>query len=168
KVRWALPLPGWPQRQPTQPGPYGSVPNMSGAYDPATQMQPPPMYAGNLYPGAPQAMMPDMLRAGIPPYCATPTYQCLAFHSHHLPCAWSCPVSALQAMPGGVDPAAQLGALQQQLMAQLAAVPHQQSGIGAGGAPTTIAETDRLIQELEVTVQQLRAHRAALERLAVG
>jgi hypothetical protein len=65
-----------------------------------------------------------------------------------------------------MDPAAQLGALKEQLLAQLAAVQGQQRGVGPGMAPTTIAETDRLIQELEATVQQLRAHRAALERLA--
>jgi hypothetical protein len=119
---------------------------------------------------APQAMMPEMRQVGIPPYCQSPTNFCPGFHSHYVPCAWSCLASAFldQAMPGGMDPAAQLGALREQMLAQLAAVGSQQPSLGQGMAPTTVAETDRLIQELEAAVHQLRAHREALERLACG
>jgi hypothetical protein len=176
------PMPAGPYGQPPpmQAGPYGQPPPMqAGPYGQPPPMQagpygqPPPMPAGPYGPAhqwAPQAMMPEMLRPGIPPYCQSPTNLCPGFHSHYVPCAWSCPASVFfdQAMPGGVDPAAQLGALKEQLLAQLAAVQGQQPGVGQGMAPTTIAETDRLIQELETTVHQLRAHRAALERLAGG
>jgi hypothetical protein len=160
------PMQAW---QPMQAGPYGAAPNMPVWCDPGPQMQPPPMQAPYPYPGAPQAMMPEMLRAGIPPYCDPPTNFCPG-HSHQVQCVWSCRVSRFfdQAMPGGMDPAAQLGALKEQLLAQLAAVQGQQRAVGPGMAPTTIAETDRLIQELEATVQQLRVHRAALVRLAGG
>jgi hypothetical protein len=91
-------------------------------------------------------MMPEMLRAGRMPLLTILD----------------------QAMPGGMDPAAQLGALREQMLGQLAAVGRQQRGAGQAMTPTTIAETDRLIEELEATVHQLRAHRAALERLAGG
>jgi hypothetical protein len=65
-----------------------------------------------------------------------------------------------------MDPGVQLGALRDQLLAQLAAVESRQRGVEHGMAPTTIAETDRLIQEFEATLQQLRLHRAALKRLS--
>jgi hypothetical protein len=160
------------QPPPIQAGPYGQPPPIqAGPYG-----QPPPIQAGPygqpppMHQWAPQGMMPEMFRPGIPPYCQSPTNFCPGYHSRYFPCAWSCRVSVFydQAMPGGMDPAAQLGALREQLLAQLAAAGGQQRGIGQGMAPTTIAETDRLIQELEATVHQLRAHRAALERLAGG
>jgi hypothetical protein len=160
------------QPQPMQAGPYGPAHYVSVWCDPRRQMQPPQMQAPYPYQDqwAPQGMMPEMFRPGIPPYCQLPTSFCPGFHSHYMPCGWSCPASAFfdQAMPGGVDPAAQLGALREQLVAQLAAAGGEQRRRGQGMAPTTIGETDRLIQELEETVHQLRAHRAALERVAGG
>jgi len=133
-------------------------------------MYPPPLHPGHPHAWAPPAMMADARQAGIPPYCETPTSPCTALHSQHLPCAWSCPVSRFydQAAPGAANPAAQLAMLQEQMMSQLGPGYAPQGGAAQGMAPTTVAETDRLIGELEATVQQLRLHRAALERLGGG
>ena len=160
------------QPSPMQAGPYGPAQYASVWCDPRTQMQPPLVHAPYPYQHQwpPQGMMPGMPRAGVPLHCQSPTKFCPGFHSYYMPCAWSCPASAFfdQAMPGRVDPAAQLGAVRDQLLTQLAAAGGEQRGIGQGMAPTTVVETDRLIEELEATVHQLRAHRAALERLAGG
>ena len=158
-----------PQMQPPQmrAGPYGPAQQVSVWCNPGPPMQPPQMNAPYPYPWPPHAMMANPLQAGIPPYCDPPTNLCPGFHSHYWPCPWFS-VFYDQAMPGTIDPAVQLRMLQEQMMSQLGAGQARQGGAGQGMAPTTIAETDRLIQELEATVHQLRAHRAALERLAGG
>ena len=150
-----------------QAGPYGPAQQISVWCNPGPPMQPPQMNAPYPYPWPPHAMMANPLQAGIPPYCDPPTNLCPGFHSHYWPCPWFS-VFYDQAMPGTIDPAVQLRMLQEQMMSQLGAGQARQGGAGQGMAPTTIAETDRLIQELEATVHQLRAHRAALERLAGG
>jgi hypothetical protein len=158
-----------PQMQPPQmqAGHYGPAQQVSVWCNPGPQIQPPQTNAPYPYPWPPHAMMVNPLPAGIRPYCDPPTNLCPGFHSHYWPCPWFS-VFYDQAMPGTIDPAVQLRMLQEQMMSQLGAGQARQGGAGQGMAPTTIAETDRLIQELEATVHQLRAHRAALERLAGG
>jgi hypothetical protein len=114
----------------------------------------------------PQLPMAEMAQAQaqIPPYCESPTYLCWTHYSHHTPCAvWSCRVSAhfeQEMAAGGV--AAQMGPLQQQMAAQLAAGGVQGPAAGQGRASPAIAEVDRIILELEAALHRLRAHRTSL------
>jgi hypothetical protein len=163
------------QRPPMQNGLYGQPPPMqNGLYG-----QPPPMHAG-LY-GQPPPMQ-NGLYGQPPPMHAGPYGQPPPMHAGlygqpppmqnglygQPPPMHAGPYGLAQHGSLWCDPAGQLGALKEQLLAQLVAAGGQQRGVGQGMAPTTVAETDRLIEELEATVHQLRAHRAALERLAGG